>query len=83
MKRFVTGTTGRSTSKEYIKVALFDYLCDTPQFEIDGVDASKLVKDIEALKLAFDVDDVISLAYDEGITLPEAARELADELASM
>ena len=79
MKRFVKGTTGRSTSTEYIKNALFDYLADFERLEIEGVPAEEVVNRIEKLGHTYDIDDILEYSADNGLTLVQALEELEDE----
>lgn len=67
----ITATTGRSTSTDYIKVRLFDWLADG-FLEIDGEPAYEVVDRIKALAPYFDVDDVITYALDQGETITSA-----------
>ena len=80
MKRVVNATTGKSTSTEYIKNRLFDIMCSDYSAEIDGVPAEEVADRIEALRPYFDVDDVVDLMYDEGITLVEALIQIENDL---
>ena len=82
MKKVIKATTGRSTSTEYIKCRLFDYLCDY-MLDVDGYPAEQVVARVENLSPYFDIDDVIDLSYDEGITFTEALKQIEDELESM
>ena len=83
MKRQVYAASGRTTSTEYIKRQLFDYLCDECYLKIDDQDADTVYRRRKALAPIFDVDDVISLAIDEGIKLTEALARLEDEYDQM
>ena len=83
MKRVIKGTTGKSTSKEYIIKQLFEHLCDAEYLEIDGVPGRKVVVDIEALSPIFDVDDVIEQAYESGVGIVEAINILREEAEEM
>ena len=80
MKRIITATSGRSTSKEYIKETLFDYLADYDYLEIDGVPAQKIVDQIQDLRPYYDVDDVLALATEDQISIPNSIAQLKDEL---
>lgn len=82
MIRRVYGTTGRTTSKEYISYRLLKYLCEQPGFEIDGMSGQQVLDRIEALAPTLDVDDVIDFAYDHMTTIPEAIIALEDMIYS-
>ena len=83
MKKMIKGTSGKSTSAEYIKVALFDYLCDNDYLKVDNEPAEEIAERIEDLKPIFDVDDVIARALEEGVTLVAALEMLEDEADEM
>lgn len=78
MKRYILNTTGRTTSSDYIKVKLFDYMCDH-MYDIDGEPAERIVERVSKLSPVFDVDDVLNLAYDEGLTFVEALNQIESE----
>ena len=75
----IMGTSGRSTSKDYIKVTLFDYLADFYMLDIDGEPASRVVDRIAALAPIYDVDDVLELTEEEGVDVTTAITMLEEE----
>lgn len=79
----VTATTGRSTSTEYIKVALFDYLIEEQDILIDDEPAERIIERIQKLDPIFDVDDVLEKSAEEMVGISEAISMLEDELAQM
>lgn len=83
MKKLIRGTTGRSTSTQYIKNQLFDYLADNRYLDIDGDPAYQVVDRIEKLAPVFDVDDVINKALEDGVDLITSLTELEDEVGTM
>lgn len=83
MKRIVTGTSGLTTSKEYIKCALFDYMADELDIEIEGRPLERLVEDIKALAPIYDINDVLMYKYDNNISLRQAIKALKDEIDTM
>lgn len=76
----IMGTSGRSTSKDYIRVTLFDYLADYCMLDIDGEPASRVVDRIAALAPVYDVDDVLALTDEEGVDVITAIAMLEEEL---
>lgn len=83
MKRMIKGTSGKSTSVEYIKNQLFDLLADDPGLNIDGVDLAEAVDRIHALRPIFDVDDVLEHMESEGVTFSQALYDLEDDAENM
>ena len=67
----------------YIKAVLFDYICDKPGFRIDEANPFELIDDIKYLYPEFDVDQVVSRAFEDNITVPEAVNILRDEHEAM
>ena len=82
MEISVNATSGSTLSTDHIKVQLFDYLCDFG-LDIDGCPANEVIARIKAMRPVFDVDSVIDLAYEEGITFTEALAILEDRYSSM
>lgn len=83
MKRVIVGTSGATTSEEYIKRKLFDYLADSLAFTIDGADPQSIVDRIRGFRQVFDIDDVIGYAIDEQVTIPEAVAYFEDQYDQM
>lgn len=83
MKRVIRCTTGRSTSREYIKMRLFEYLCDDPGLNIDGIGLEEAVDRIEGLGPIFDVDDVLERTIDDGESFSSALYNLESEAEIM
>ena len=81
-KQAVKGTTGKSTSKEYIKERLFDYACEMG-LDFDGTPADKVVRQIEDLSPVFDVDDVFDTMDDNMMSITEAIDMLREDYESM
>ena len=82
MRKQIYATTGRSTSKDYIKVALFDYLVDLG-LDIDGYPAEQIVNRVAALAPIYDVDDVLNHMDGAMITFTEALADCEEEASNM
>ena len=78
MKLTIKGSTGRSRSSEYIKSAMFDYLAES-MHTIDGEDLELVFNRVYNLDTSHDVDEVLELSADEGVTFVEALRMIEDE----
>ena len=76
-KKIVASSKGALRNK--IKIALFNWLMDDGQFEIDGEEASHLISRILGLEdMGYTYHDVFDHAYEYGLTIPESVDELAD-----
>lgn len=79
----ITASTGRTTSVDYIKTALFDWLTDYFGLDVDGVPADQVVRRVQAIAPTFDINDVFNRSMDENIAFVDALAELEDELSGM
>lgn len=83
MKRIIVGTSGATTSEEYIKTRLFDYLAASLAFNIGGEDPQDIVDRIRGFRQIFDVDDVLDYAVEERVTIPQAVAYFEDQYDQM
>ena len=83
MKITVNGSAGYQFESNYVKAALFDYLADNEYLDIDGVPAENFVKRLGNLRPIFTVDDLISYAVEEGVSLEMALVELENQAEGM
>lgn len=83
MKRMIRGTSGRSTSIEYIKNQLFSYLADYENIEIDEIPLKEAIDRVQQLRPIFDIDDIFAYMEDEGVSFSAALIALEDEAENM
>lgn len=78
MKRWINAAT--DSTRDGIKVALFDYAADLPGGDIDGIPLTEIVDRIEEIekKTNITVDDIIDWMYDEGENLDVALTHFED-----